>query len=139
MRFPLSFPTSRLIVNSREFSMGGTYRRIMHLPSNMSYKMLRYDDPNFPLTETDEDRMFKRTLPEPPAEGVHLALQLNMTLGSSTYATMALREILKAETGSEHQKGLTKAMLAKNEADGQDQMDEEIKDVVEDSKAMEED
>lgn len=119
--------------------MGGTYRRIMHKPSNMSYKLLRYDDPNFPLTETDEDRMFKRTLPEPPAEGEHLALQLDMTLGSSTYATMALREILKAETGSEHQKGLTKAMLAKTEADGQDEVDQEIKEVAEDVKAMQED
>jgi len=86
----------------------------MHKPSNMSYKLLKYDDPNFPLAETDEDRLFQRTLPTSPADGAHTALQIDFTLGSSTYATMALREILKAETSSQHQKGLTEAMLARD-------------------------
>lgn len=104
--------------------MAGTYRRIMHKPTNMSYKLMRYDDPNFPLAATDEDKLLNRTLPTPPEDGQHLALQIDLTLGSSTYATMAMREILKEETSSQHQKELTLAMLEKN------QLDEEMADVV---------
>lgn len=113
--------------------MAGTYRKIMHKPANMTYKLMRYDDPNFPLAMTDEDRIFKRTLPDPPTEGQHLALQLDLTLGSSTYATMAIREILKEETSADHQKGLTMAMLAKNEGE----VDTEMKEITADAPAVE--
>jgi len=38
-----------------------------------------------------------------------MALQINLGLGTAAYATMALREVTKAETGSHYQSALTQA------------------------------
>ena len=49
---------------------------------------------------------------DPPAvvdDGKFCALQINLTLGTAAYATMALREVTKTETSSHFQTGLTQA------------------------------
>jgi tRNA pseudouridine13 synthase len=49
---------------------------------------------------------------DPPAlveDGKFKALQISMILGTAAYATMALREITKTETGSHFQSNLTAA------------------------------
>ena len=38
-----------------------------------------------------------------------MALQINLSLGTAAYATMALREVTKAETSSYYQSALTQA------------------------------
>lgn len=76
--------------------------------------------------------MRKRTLPEAvPEHGEHLALRLDLTLGPSTCGNMVfpLREVGKAETGSKHQKGLTKVTMAKQK------VDQEIAEAVKDASA----
>lgn len=45
--------------------------------------------------------------------GEKLAIRLEFDLDSASYATMALREVLKSETSNVNQRALTEAMLAK--------------------------
>lgn len=67
-----------------EYSMAGTYRKVMHLPGRMDHSVLRYDDPNQPLALTDEDIVLGRSLPPTNAEGQHVALQFELQLGTSS-------------------------------------------------------
>lgn len=90
---------------------------------------IRYNDPTAKLCNTDVDRLLN--VPEPVGifgkwlkylfvssymwiinkipiiDGEHLALKVEFTLGTSQYATMALREIMRAETSSQAQSSIT--------------------------------
>jgi tRNA pseudouridine13 synthase len=70
---------------------------------------MRYTDPNVPLAQSDEDAILGLDKPMIDTDGRFLALQIRLTLGTSAYATMALREITKTETSSFHQTNLTLA------------------------------
>jgi tRNA pseudouridine13 synthase len=70
---------------------------------------MRYTDPNVPLAQSDEDAILGLDKPMMDENGRFLALQVRLTLGTSAYATMALREITKTETSSFHQTNLTLA------------------------------
>lgn len=71
--------------------------------------MLRYTDPDVALAQADEDKLLGFDAPVIDEEGKFMALQINLTLGTAAYATMALREITKTETSSHFQTGLTAA------------------------------
>lgn len=98
----------------------------MHKPSDVSHRLITYSSTAQDLAQSDEDIILKR--PAPPVTpydptvplplGHSLALQLELTLGSSTYATMALREVLKDKTSSTHQSGLTSAMEERAKVEG---------------------
>lgn len=78
-------------------------------PSNTSYELIRYTDPNIALCQSDEDKILGiDTVPDSDPEGEFLALLVRFTLGTSSYATMALREVLKADTSSNFQKEMTR-------------------------------
>lgn len=102
----------------KEYSLGGAYRHVMHMPSEVAHQLLVYDNLHHDMAISDEDVLLGKTLPPqrafdpdvPLADGEMLALKLEMTLGSSTYATMALREVLKARTSGAHQRSLTETM-----------------------------
>ncbi|KAM0793600.1 hypothetical protein ACM66B_001033 [Microbotryomycetes sp. NB124-2] len=115
-----------LFRHQKEYSMGGTYRRIMHLPTDVSHKILLYTLPNQDLAQSDEDKLLGKPAleleelvvdhdkmnewPEDQVKGKSMALQVEMSLGSSTYCTMALREIMKVRTSNVHQRMLTEQM-----------------------------
>ncbi|GAA5958444.1 hypothetical protein JCM3765_007878 [Sporobolomyces pararoseus] len=102
----------------KEYSLGGTYRKIIHKPSKVSYKLLISNSSAQDLAQSDEDVLLGKPLLEIKEfdekigllEGESLNLQVELELGSSTYATMALREILKSRTSAANQKNLTKEM-----------------------------
>lgn len=73
----------------------------------MSWKFLRYTDPDVSLAQSDEDKLLGFDSPVVDENGKFIALQLNMQLGTAAYATMALRELTKTETSSHHQTSLT--------------------------------
>lgn len=81
----------------------------MHLPKEVSWRILRYTDPEVPLAQTDEDKILGFDPPAPREDGQFVALQVEFHLGSAVYATMALREVTKAETSSHYQSVLTQA------------------------------
>lgn len=94
---------------SREYTLNGSYRKILQLPKNMSWSVLRYTDPDVALAQADEDKLLGFDPPNVVENGKFMALQIDLTLGTAAYATMALRELTKTETSSHFQTELTQA------------------------------
>jgi tRNA pseudouridine13 synthase len=140
-----------------EYSLPGSYRKIIHLPKTFTWSHVSYTDPDISLVQSDEDKIlgenpaaeddpegtsFILSLPIFYPSSFHLnlfdpcymlpilyfsrfdsshhrqrkgswhpgkfqALKIELTLGPSAYATMALREITREETSTWHQIGLT--------------------------------
>jgi len=93
----------------KEYTLGGSYRKILQLPKDLSWAVLRYTDPDVALAQADEDKLLGFDPPVTIEDGKFMALQINLTLGTAAYATMALREVTKTETGSHFQSNLTQA------------------------------
>ncbi|RDX55545.1 tRNA pseudouridine synthase D [Lentinus brumalis] len=93
----------------KDYTLGGSYRKILHLPKELSWQVLRYTDPDVPLAQSDEDKLLGFPPPATVEDGKFLALQINLQLGTAAYATMALREVTKTETSSHYQTSLTQA------------------------------
>ncbi|GBE79670.1 pseudouridine synthase [Sparassis latifolia] len=93
----------------KEYSLGGSYRKILHLPKELSWSVLRYTDPDVALAQADEDKLLGFDPPAAVEDGKFMALQVHLTLGTAAYATMALREVTKTETSSHFQSTLTQA------------------------------
>lgn len=91
----------------REYSLAGSYRKILHLPKEVSWKTMRYTDPDIPLAQTDEDKILGIDPPQNDEDGLFLALQIRLQLGTACYATMALREVTKVDTSSHVQTSMT--------------------------------
>lgn len=93
----------------REYSLAGSYRKIIHLPKEVSWEIMRYTDPDIPLAQSDEDKILGIDPPQTDPNGRFLALQIKLQLGTASYATMALREVTKVDTSSHIQTSLTEA------------------------------
>lgn len=72
----------------REISLFGHYRRLVHRPEDVDWGILRYNGRD---TLLDTDAVSNG--------GEYMALRLQLRLGTSQYATMALREICKRDSG----------------------------------------
>lgn len=90
----------------REFSFAGSYRKILSRAKNLEYEIRRYDNPVEQLVYTDFELLMMRKkngepvsqiIPQGPGEQ-RTAVILKLQLDTSAYATMALREIMKADT-----------------------------------------
>ncbi|RCK66881.1 Multisubstrate pseudouridine synthase 7 [Candida viswanathii] len=101
--------------NIKEFSMTGTYRKLMAQAKNLSYDIVKYSDDEKPLIRTDLELLqikqetnedVPRLIPNEEG-GDKLAVVLQMQLGVSSYATMALREFMRIDT-SRYREGLCK-------------------------------
>ncbi|KAL9969761.1 hypothetical protein ACROYT_G022017 [Oculina patagonica] len=90
----------------RDYALSGAYRKLIVRPSLMSWRWLRYNDVKQPLALTDKDRLNGTQEPQSVADGKYWALQMELTLPTSTYATMALREVLRCDTSSAYQSTL---------------------------------
>ncbi|CUM55631.1 uncharacterized protein AC631_02876 [Debaryomyces fabryi] len=97
----------------REFSLAGSYRPIMGKPTNLSYDIVNYSDSTESLVRTDLEILrlkkeaeskgepipeISRVIESNSADADKKAVVLRMQLGVSSYATMALREFMKADT-----------------------------------------
>ncbi|ORY23532.1 pseudouridine synthase [Naematelia encephala] len=98
----------RMRRDQRDYSLPGSYRRMINHPTHVSWKHTLYTDPDLALVQTDEDKILGLNPPvESDPNGKFRALSIELTLGSSAYATMALREVTRDETSTWHQTGLT--------------------------------
>lgn len=61
------------------------------------------------LAQADEDKLLGFDPPAIVPDGKFLALQIEIQLEAAAYATMALRQVTKQETGSRFQADLTQA------------------------------
>ncbi|KAF5363345.1 hypothetical protein D9756_000469 [Leucocoprinus leucothites] len=91
----------------KDYTLRGSYRKILHLPKELSWIVIHYTDPDVSLAQSDEDKLLEFDSPLVDQAGKFMALQVQLTLGTASYATMALREITKTDTSSHYQMGLT--------------------------------
>ncbi|CAC5413003.1 truD [Mytilus coruscus] len=90
----------------KSLSLPGAYRKIVIKPGDVGWKLYRYNDVNVELALSDLDRLQKKAEPSFEQDGQFKALKIEMTLPSSCYATMALREVLKIDTSASYQSTL---------------------------------
>ncbi|KAJ1341241.1 hypothetical protein BSLG_004176 [Batrachochytrium salamandrivorans] len=83
-----------------EFSLSGAYRKVVSIATNVSWRILKYNDDDIPLVRTDMDLLEQVPEPQSIPDGKFTALAIEFTLGTSQYATMALREVTKSETSA---------------------------------------
>lgn len=108
-------------IRDRELALKGDYRRLMCKPSDTDFEITLYDDSHHPLLQTDLMKVNGTPLPPPisaqSAEGdegqgeegqagPHVGLIVCFTLPPSSYATIALRELMKRPTSSDYQRQL---------------------------------
>lgn len=91
----------------KEFSLAGAYRPIMGKPLGLSYEIIKYKEATDALIRTDLELLqekeasgttLDRVVKSSDPEATSTAVILQMRLGVSSYATMALREFMKADT-----------------------------------------
>ncbi|OCF33095.1 tRNA pseudouridine13 synthase [Kwoniella heveanensis CBS 569] len=98
----------RMRRDQREFSLPGSYRRMILRPMSLQWTHIQYTDPDLSLVQSDEDAILNLNPPVAnDPEGKFRALKIELTLGAATYATMCLREITREETSTWHQIGLS--------------------------------
>ncbi|XP_076277705.1 pseudouridine synthase 7 [Lasioglossum baleicum] len=107
--------TTDLRQKNKKYSLGGAYRKILQIPTNLSWKIMHYKEKHSDLISCDIDEMRKLAAPKDNPEGQYKALIVEMSLKSSTYATMALREILKFDTSPQAQAAQSAACNAESE------------------------
>ena len=99
------------------YSLPGDYRSIWLKPADVSWSFIRHNDPHEDLLVSDAALLNGNQHKKNSETGEHEALILNLTLPSSTYATVALREAMKIDLGKGSQSLLTETfketMMAK--------------------------
>lgn len=84
----------------KDFSLPGSYRKVLVKPMDFEWKLVRYDDPDAELNFSEGQTL---------QDGKHIAVIVQFILPTSSYATMCLREFLKSETSSSYHHELSKA------------------------------
>ncbi|KAK3103872.1 hypothetical protein FSP39_022552 [Pinctada imbricata] len=98
--------------SNRQYALPGAYRRMIIMPKDVEWRMGKYSDVTKDLTSSDLDIIHDKKPPVSEPDGTMTALMIEMTLTSSCYATMALREVTKTDTSSAHQSTLNKGNQA---------------------------
>lgn len=87
----------------KDYSLAGAYRRILIRPTDVSWEVIQYDDPRISLVHSDFEILENKPAPVFNSEGKYRALRMEFSLPPSTYATMAIREVLKLDTSIKKQ------------------------------------
>uniref|UniRef100_A0A6Q2ZJ47 TRUD domain-containing protein n=1 Tax=Esox lucius TaxID=8010 RepID=A0A6Q2ZJ47_ESOLU len=95
----------------KDYSLAGAYRRILIKPSDVSWEVINYDDHRVSLVHTDVEKLENQPAPVFNKEGKYRALGMEFSLPPSTYATMAIREVLKMDTSIKNQTQLNTSWL----------------------------
>ncbi|XP_034031946.1 pseudouridylate synthase 7 homolog isoform X2 [Thalassophryne amazonica] len=95
----------------KDYSLAGAYRRILLRPSDVSWEVIQYDDPRISLIHTDTEKLESKPAPVFNKEGKYRALRMEFSLPPSSYATMAIREVLKMDTSIKKQTQLNTVWL----------------------------
>ena len=102
-------------IKDRELALGGDYRKIICKPTDVSFEIKLYSDPQQPLIRTDLMTIQHEDLEcvdvtsnideknDVDVEKVLVAMVIGFTLPPSAYATIALRELTKRPTSAEYQ------------------------------------
>lgn len=102
--------------------MPGAYRKIIMKPIDLKWNLMKYNDDTDNLIQSDMGAIHKENIPESDSNGKFVALILEFSLPSSTYATMALREVLKCDTSVASQVSLHEIASQKRSHDGNEEV-----------------
>ncbi|TIB00414.1 hypothetical protein E3P96_02653 [Wallemia ichthyophaga] len=86
----------------REYSMEGSYRKMVHLPKDVKWEVIKYVTGDEQLLKSAEEEMLGLPVDKVEGEKRNTAVSMSFNLGSGTYATMLLREILKGNEKRVH-------------------------------------
>lgn len=106
--------------NIKEFSLAGSYRHVISRPSKVEWWVKNYSGPVDQLVRTDLE-LLQEGLSESDRlieveDGERVGVVLKLQLGTSQYATMALREVMKVDT-SRRGEGLNVQSQSKEKKD----------------------
>ncbi|CAK8685462.1 unnamed protein product [Clavelina lepadiformis] len=87
----------------KEYRLSGAYRKLISHPTAVNWDIVRYDDYKKPLLLSDRDRLEGITELCLPQDGEYRAIRIHFNLPSSSYATVALRELLKSDMSVKNQ------------------------------------
>lgn len=87
--------------NRALWDLPGAYRKVYVRPEGVQWRIARYADP-------DQEIGLESSNEAPQSTGEHLGLVIAFTLPSSSYATMAIRELMHGGTDPEMHKQRTK-------------------------------
>lgn len=96
-------------VQDKDLALNGDYRKLLCRPTDFDFEIKEYYDPKQPLIQTDLMKLTGEDIVISSAEegqSKKVAMIVGFTLPSSSYATVALRELMKKPTSSEYQKDL---------------------------------
>lgn len=97
-------------IEDKGLAIYGDYRKIFCRPNDFDFEVKEYFDPLQPLLQTDLMKLNGENLEIQPKSEEHSQLKVAMivgfTLPSSSYATIAIRELTKRPTSNEYQKEL---------------------------------
>lgn len=114
---------------NKKYTLNGSYRKIVQVPQNISWKILRYLNKTDDLIMSDIDEMKGYEPPKDNPEGMFKALVIQMSLKSSAYATMALREVLKCDTSSQTHAAQSAAFRAAHEKSQEEKRNQQNKSI----------
>ncbi|GAB6033495.1 multisubstrate pseudouridine synthase 7 [Chamberlinius hualienensis] len=91
----------------KDYSLPGSYRHVIVKPKSVEWSISNYDDVNIPLLPNDKSQMLNEIPPfSKESSGEFKAMKIQFDLPRSSYATMALREVLRIDTSPNYQKSL---------------------------------
>ncbi|CAJ1924592.1 unnamed protein product [Cylindrotheca closterium] len=97
-------------IQDKDLAIYGDYRKIFCRPKDFDYDVKEYFDPLQPLLQTDLMKLNDENVEIKPKSEEHnqlkVAMVVGFTLPSSSYATIAVRELTKRPTSNEYQKEL---------------------------------
>jgi len=81
----------------KEYSLCGAYRKMVVRPQSFKWEIMRYKDYTLPLQLSDKEIMEEKPVPESIPDAPFQALRLEFSLPTSSYASVAVRELSKRD------------------------------------------
>ncbi|CAF3325321.1 unnamed protein product [Rotaria socialis] len=120
----------------KDYSLPGNYRQFIVRTGQVDYRIVHYDNMNDDPLQSDYDRLMNRDNNLQLESNKYKGLILVFSLPKSSYATMALREILHRNESTlqthhkEEQLSSTKETITNQDEEEEEEQEQEIEDVV---------